>query len=787
MQDKEVVKHFSHYLSVQIKHIDRMVKPNTKEINFDDVIMTSLQKGEYLEAILTLKESEDHRRNIRWYKLYDFRNKNGILRDGRQPKVSQMFDYERYVIIGVNVVLAALDLLKLKKNSSKNIDDIKNTANFITLSLTSLYITAKNIKDEATMEKCLERFESVVTTHLAPTLELSPEEVQNRLTVAKEFCLLKTGALHMVTITDLYDRNRNKTTFFEASLALTELTPELREEYNNRKKSKWFTNLPSWQQELIDSYAENILSGKALIPTQLRYCLVGLRNTYLEICGVYKEETATVLHSCYRSGAIVYLGGKESPDENKRINSLHAAQLKATTKAQILSLTLNTDINLSGNDREIVTNTEIAVKEVGGLHINLPLNNGRHISFINYTDLNALLKTIAEKFVTDLRNRLEKINSQHDKAEFFKQISDYLCGNYYINLKEEEKVNGFIKTLNDVKKIVVDKEEQNNDVVNLTNIIELALIICMMKKVLPDTDYRNLVLACNINILVDLLSYHMNIAANISCESGKDRTGLVIYRTTAIVANRYLLGMNCYSLLDAETDQKELATQNSVLLATTLHQQRIAGFWKGTFGLKEDSKSAFPASEFPKEVCESLFNKSASYNKETLYHASWQRFYFPLKDRDLNVHKACLSRMIKILYANNLLLQKKEPFSAPPSEVQVAPPLAENTAVSTSAPVLPVASNSSGFWQKISPYIPTFLTPEESVSQDSVVSIESHIDKAASFSDLHTIFTQARKYIAVKIKNSDLIKCFDDIIQNLDELRKLELVPQKKEETVLAM
>src|SRR5262249_31480187 len=142
---------------------------------------------------------------------------------------------------------------------------------------------------------------------------------------------------------------------------------------------KWFEKLDEWQKKLIKQNVDLILTETRVLPTQLRtFPLVGMRNAYETINGIL-EDQAIVTDHYFHSGTLAALS--PYPSENSRIGLLHGEQLKVFTKAKtVITLTLNSKINPSGNDGAIVSDTQEISDKMGFFHSNLPLNKARIVS-----------------------------------------------------------------------------------------------------------------------------------------------------------------------------------------------------------------------------------------------------------------------------------------------------------------------------------------------------------------------------------------------------------------------
>lgn len=627
------------------------LKPEAIDIRKD--LKDAVGRGDLTRAITLLVQSLDAKQKINWVPCPPFKGKRVILRDARACIPPPEFSTEPFVMMGLNNARATLDLLDIAIRSREGDSALlAKAAQYVKDISYTFYFLASNSQGVEHAMDCMIHFNSVLATHLANALNIKYEQAIERLTVAKEFANLKDPSKHIVTLVNLENAKQGKRTVFEADIALTDLTQDLRDEYNHRAEKDWYKSLPQWQQQLVDYYKDILIEGRVL-PTQLRSVLVGLRNSYVAINGAITPEGVEILSSGYHSGTLAYLHKNEKVA--KRISQLNIEQLFAhTLEAKLLALTLNTDANPIGNDKDIVSLTKSAMASLpGGVYANLPMNAARRFTSNHYEGIQEFLQLVNDTVFNEIRDRYHLLKPKEDGIIFFHQVQAYLFGETKLENEKEDVVTIF-NELEKIKAFLLKEPGADaQEISKKCEIISLALCICLLKnnnKSLSDPDNRNLTLGCLINALASELRAYFNVAINSSCESGKDRTGILMFRMAAVTFNNYLLDQ--WGLFAKQSELQSIIHKNLIMLATAGHQQLLAGFQTacGTMGIKKDSRGALPENEFPKAVTELLIRETASFNKEIRHNIDLaERFIFPIGDQNLQLQKERLYYIATVL------------------------------------------------------------------------------------------------------------------------------------------
>lgn len=613
-----IEEQFAEFISNSLYLIDTEDHKNNNNAHPLDEINQAILDRKYSRAILLLDSYIDFKQKIKWHFPGEFRQHAVLLRDARGCNAPNQFDPEHYTKMGLNAVLAAIDLL-----TTSTVGDIPEALHEAAY---SFFLQTINQKKKEDVLKIVKLFDGHLATIIRPYLKIPLEEVKARLSIAKEFTLLREPSKHIATV--FYLEKGQKITVFHAELAETRLTEKLKEEYQNRAIRTWYKILPDWIKKLVDLYTPIILEENRVIPTQLREILINLRNFYQLILIVQHESKPKVLLSgIYHSGTIAYLG--KNPAENKRIGVLHGEQLKELTNSQdILAVTLNTAINILGNDKKILDDSAYIIGVLEGHYANLPLNSVRVFAANNNSGIEELLKIVNKVIVSDLREQL-RLLSQDSYTEFLNKLNGYLCEG------KQENLEYYRQNLDEIVKILISKKSDDFskqiDLDRKLRILKLSLEIRYLisnNKVPYDPNNRNLKIGASLNLLVSQLRYYYKIAINSSCESGKDRTGILMLYTVLICCMDLLY--NNYELTAAQPEQQEQILKNARNIVNAGHYPLLAGMQTAlTRGVKDDSKGALPSDEFPPQLVNALIQDPASYNKELPFDDSVQRFYFP--------------------------------------------------------------------------------------------------------------------------------------------------------------
>lgn len=140
----------------------------------------------------------------------------------------------------------------------------------------------------------------------------------------------------------------------------TELTAAQIEELNDCDNQQWFKNLDPFQQRLVKNYIPKILSGKCVIPSQLRTIAPLCRNFYRQTPAVVEANgDVHAFSSAFHSGTDAYLSD-EAHKENQPLDE--TAKHVTQNNFRQIKKNLDADVVIIFN-----LNSELADRVLGNL------------------------------------------------------------------------------------------------------------------------------------------------------------------------------------------------------------------------------------------------------------------------------------------------------------------------------------------------------------------------------------------------------------------------------------
>jgi hypothetical protein len=588
-------------------------------------IAEAIQSENFGKAIELLMELKDFNQGISWHVISNpYTGKDMLVRDARNCHDPNDCN-EPYLIMAINYVRATKALLPADKYAENK--------SYIELLIRNFYIKGINTSEKNILLKDFARFNTVITNLIAINLNIPFDEAYKRLNAAKDFVNLEEPSKDIVTVFHLKDSNAENITAFQADFPRCELTPEIKEEYLHLERNKWYQILPHWEQDLVKKYRPNILAERCVLPTQLRTVpLVGLRNQYETFCGLFSQNEPLITFHGFHSGTLIAFG--KDLKENFRISELNAKQLQKLSGAKNLSvLTLNSRTNPKGNDQDIVKYTGDIAKNLGLLHTNLPQNWLRLFETNKCDGVNHLLELVAIHLVPVLHNYLAEIDTDlfDDLVACLKNEISSLIDPIEFNQKLSDELSAIFTSHRD--------KFENKNFVKIYEIINMSLYIhsfIQKNAGINDPSNRNLTLGCLTNLFAFELENILEVAINSSCESGKDRTGILMFKIALSSFNKALFNSFLMDLTSVQVHHLYLIQENTKKMAAAGHLQFLAGCQGGTcgaFGIKSDSKGALPA-EFDGDTRVFLIQKTASFNKKISLADDKNVVYFPIGNTD---------------------------------------------------------------------------------------------------------------------------------------------------------
>ncbi len=240
------------------------------------------------------------------------------------------------------------------------------------------------------------------------------EEVAKRLDRAKDWAGLERDALAVATIidppADAPATEQQRIIILDEPQ--TELTEEQKYYFENPQGQPWFEELNDFSKSLVMHYRGRILSGRCIIPSQLRSVLPVGKNAYRQ--SIFIQESSgelRLLNSYFHTGTVAHLSHQDETVAKGITNSNLAQQKKNSGADTTLMICLNSKIGdtivgsyqkMLGNrydadDSKIIELTKTAAEELQGNGVNyakLCLNGFRKIEFNNYSGVNNIIAVI---------------------------------------------------------------------------------------------------------------------------------------------------------------------------------------------------------------------------------------------------------------------------------------------------------------------------------------------------------------------------------------------------------
>ncbi|MDX1916565.1 MAG: Sca4 family protein [Rickettsiaceae bacterium] len=553
----------------------------------------------YRKLVQNLDIKRDTVRGVRRYKIGD-KEPYTIIRDARGMKDEDTIGSEAYLIQYAHAIIAANEVIENdasipNKDEAKQALNLKFKENYNAIQEKLNELNADESLSSKQKEAKLQSFVSnIIASDVIVILEQNKvKDAHKKLTFAKDLASLSYEQGDVVTVSKGQDEN---TSIIQAEVGLRTLTSEQRAEYEIIKAEKglsplWFSKMPQWKQEIVKAHAKDILNGK-ILSSQCKY-LPGTLNASEQITGVYKKGgSVQILSAVKHSGALAVFTGNKA--EDRRLADMNAQQVKLWGGTNKVTLNvLNSRANIDQTDHKIVDEAERLSKEEG---IDISLNPINIFRFIASKNLKG-----AEKILVELAQALERSDDENIKkvAEYLKSGKDYnivagldfselsyheqLIVKYAIRLKYESS-KGFMS--------------RNN--LSISNNLNLLINNINLQKEEQEENKHTIDLS---NISQEIL---------LSCKSGKDRTGFVLFATGSKALedyedyqSKYPEASSSNALTKQELKEEEVLLGNSgeeegipnyrpqIALARAGHQQYIngsschGGGSPGAFGVKE--------------------------------------------------------------------------------------------------------------------------------------------------------------------------------------------------------
>lgn len=574
-------------------------------------ILEGIQKRDYTTTLKWALCRRDHTYGIHT----EFRpTQNGsgdvIVRDARTANgfSPKGFDPHALAMIAISYTRAVQNLLDLELGA--NIPDYISNELSATLRAVIIDITKK--PQEAQRE--LARFTTYLVQLLAQELNVPPKMAEKRLVVAKDFFNLEKPSSHIVTISQYQETASTSRTLVEIDTPLTNLTPELTEEYRNYQDKPWYKKMAKWEKNLIDYAAPKILEGNRVLPTQLRGYLPGLRMAYLSSYGYATEgKPFELVGENLNNGMLLFRSKSKACNQRIakfNVNQLaeHATRYNGKAK-KMMFMSLNAKYIHHKGEHSIVQDSHTILNDDKHVHTNLCINDFRLFTPNTYQGVERQLYEVVNLHL--LAEIAEPIKADTNA------IRDYISPLSKGDRIDATKVSG--KTIQKQFETVLALLKNNKDAYNRidSNLYPMlySAIVCRRDlkqnaKNLRDPENRNLNIAAHtilINQRLHAIKDHVPFAtvAN-GCQSNKDRGGILLYR---------LKSLGFAFMYD---EPEEHLDQISDVLSKSGHTQLRAGLEGGSLGafcIKKSTHGAFPKM-LDETIKNRLMHKEATLNSK---------------------------------------------------------------------------------------------------------------------------------------------------------------------------
>jgi hypothetical protein len=444
------------------------------------------------------------------------------------------------------------------------------------------------------------------------------------LEYAKEFAQFDTPHYHVSTISRVKDKDNQDRYVVESEVMQLGLSPKLRTQFEKIRDIRegktdvdWFDQLDPVKQGLIRRYAGVIIEGKHVIPTQLIDLVPGMRNAYEKVTSVSRgtgaELALDVVAESKHSGTPTFHGkGDRLQASMDTVEQMQGFVVEGNG----LGLTsLNSSGDLFSTDPAIIKLSEKVASRMGGSGVSLvitPMNSRRVIS----------KDTSNERY----NQALAEVAKVADHAKL-PAVADFLRnGNSLFNKRAKKAQRELDEASKDgtlSPKIIADLRtavEAKQSILRKPNIFQrVSKLIRSAFKGRPEAN-ENLELAARMG----LIGYSMN-RGNLSqhiqkenitgvdlskipeyvpyCKSGKDRTGLLEFRSSNIAVARNLG-------IDPDSEMGRAIASRMAAAAHTATMSSFQGGSRGCYGILTSNER-----HIPREYPELLTDVAANFNK----------------------------------------------------------------------------------------------------------------------------------------------------------------------------
>jgi len=566
------------------------LKANRSEIN------KAVKNGNFTEALQKLEILREEKTGVTLTKISPLIESTApvIIRDARNAKDPRILGTEGYEMQYLNAVRAAIDIAKIEGKPELE-NQLKNEA------VTFIENFNKNNENKSQEEISVNVKNKV--NNIAVFLEENGiKEVYKKLNVAKDFQNFNDEHCNIATLSNVKDKDGKNHIVIEAEVGLKGITEEQFLEYQNRADKKWFTEMPVWERQLVNKYAEIIKDGDHVIPTQLRQ-IVGMKNAFEKITAISTDNgELEVIHTSKHAGTLASISHDE--DSRQEITDLNSKQAQEWMGDHVLHAnTLNSgtaNFKTPHKDAELVTLTKRAMDHVGGHHTNTAFNKFRKIAAFNNFDG-------AKQQLNDIANNLPEEGN-------FKSIKTHLKPRgklarlFGIN-KPKDDLTTMLNTEVNAGRLSLEAHKILTDAADLRKDIEKADVTFFRgadkENISSDISRKLNFVSTGIANSNDFIFLKVPKHETLTmCASGKDRTGLAEHdQSSSAIATK--LGIE---LQDA--DKQLLKAGHTANQAGGVY---AGGATIGCYGTLKVTGQGFPESR--KEALQTIIEPTGANNK----------------------------------------------------------------------------------------------------------------------------------------------------------------------------
>ncbi len=450
--------------------------------------------------------------------------------------------------------------------------------------------------------------------------KLEKSSINTMLDQAKDWVALEEPSFPIMTIVKTDERleKKNLVIIDEPCSLLTNEQISLFSDLDNKQ---WYGELSLFQQKLVLYYRQYILSGKCVIPSQLRAIVPLCKNTYRQTVLIQVgDKEFEEINSYIHTGTAAYVSHKDF-DTATQLTRLNLLQLKMNSLADALvMICLNSGYgdyilgtyewlmghHFVADDSQIIKLTYQSANQLSDAHIyysKICLNDFRMIEYNSYDGINHLINTMHENI---------------------KQLDAKL-----------PKVIELVALLNTIGWLKWEYTIRDLHVKGLDIIHYLTRAVCLNNQLAQDDSQGRL----------------KTLAVSFGCASGENRTGIAFYHNICMSI------INYYQRYDQKNLDAELRKYIFNIIAYTQHTLVMTGNQGNTFGTEgiRNKSSNTLKTDHPKPQ---LITKSSDIKSLCAYDSDFNQMLDLLNQKMLSA--AVNTKLKSVLYYANLISQEAE-------------------------------------------------------------------------------------------------------------------------------